>query len=350
MTSRERILAAIRREPVDRVPVTPFGFGHLNPREGVGKELLEVTDPFIPAGAGGGQFVGTLYGERVSAEQDGAETITTIRTPRGDLTRVYRRTSLAGYTVKFPCATREDIEALLAIPFEPARPNVQSFLDAKEEFGDQGLVLAGIPDAICFLAEYMSPEDFCLLWALEPDFAVEATDVVQGRLIPFVDEASAGGVDAYRIVGAEYITEQLGPKAFQKLGAEQDAELVDVIHKYGGIAYYHCHGKMDAFIEDLVATGIDALDPIEVEPYGDITLGAAKRRVGEDVCLVGGMDDMEVLETRDRAAVLRMGEECLAAAAGTTGYCLGGTASGTFTEPAARNFMALVEVAERFAS
>ncbi len=348
MTSRERIIAAIRREPVDRVPVSPFGFGHLSPREGVGKEMLEVTDPFIPVGAGGGQFMGARYGEHVSSEQDGSDTVTTIRTPRGDLTRVYRRTSLAGYTVKFPCATRQDIEALLSIPFEAAHPNVASFLDAKQEYGEQGLVLAGIPDAICFLAEYMSPEDFCLLWALEPDFAVEATDTVQSRLIPWVDEASAGGVDAYRIVGAEYITEQLGPEAFQRLGRVQDMELVDVIHKYGGIAYYHCHGKMDAFIEDLVATGIDALDPIEVEPYGDITLGMAKRRVGEDVCLVGGLDDMEVLETRDRATVLRMGEECLRAA-GPLGYCLAGTASGTFTEPAARNFMALVDVAEQFA-
>jgi uroporphyrinogen-III decarboxylase len=348
MTSRERILAAIRREPVDRVPVSPFGFGHLNPREGVGREMLEATDPFIPVGAGGGQFMGTRYGEHVSAEQDGSDTVTTIRTPKGDLKRVYRRTSLAGYTVKFPCATREDIEALLSIPFEAAHPNVGSFLDSKREYGEQGLVLAGIPDAICFLAEYMSPEDFCLLWALDPEFMEEATNTVQSRLITWVDEASAGGVDAYRIVGAEYITEQLGPKAFGRLGRDQDAELVDVIHKYDGIAYYHCHGKMDAYIEDIVATGIDALDPIEVEPYGDITIGVAKQRVGEDVCLVGGLDDMEVLETRDRATVLRMGEECLQAA-GPTGYCLAGTASGTFTEPAARNFMALVEVAEQFA-
>ncbi|MEO2002551.1 MAG: uroporphyrinogen decarboxylase family protein, partial [Candidatus Poribacteria bacterium] len=239
--------------------------------------------------------------------------------------------------------------ALLSIPFEAAHPDVESFLKGKREYGEEGLVLAGVPDAICFLAEYMSPEDFCLLWALDPDFAVEATNTVQRRLIPFVDEASAGGVDAYRIIGAEYITEQLGPLAFERLGREQDAELVDVIHQHDGIAYYHCHGKMDAYIEDLVATGIDALDPIEVEPYGDITLGAASERVGADVCLVGGLDDMEVMETRDRATVLRMGAECLDAA-GPTGYCLGGTASGTFTEPAARNFMALVDVAVEFAT
>ncbi len=348
MTSRERILAAIRLEPVDRVPVSPFGFGHLNPREGVGKEMLEATDPFIPVGAGGGQFMGTRYGECVSSEQDGSDTITTIRTPKGDLTRVYRRTSLAGHTVKFPCATRQDVEALLSIPFEASHPNADAFLDSKREYGEEGLVLAGIPDAICFLAEYMSPEDFCLLWALDPEYMEEATNIVHSRLIQWVDEASAGGVDAYRIVGAEYITEQLGPKAFGRLGRDQDTELVDVIHKYDGIAYYHCHGKMDAYIEDLVATGIDALDPIEVEPYGDITMGVAKRRVGDDVCLVGGLDDMEVLETRDRATVLQMGEECLQAA-GPVGYCLAGTASGTFTEPAARNFMALVDVAEQFA-
>jgi len=34
---------------------------------------------------------------------------------------------------------------------------------------------------------------------------------------------------------------------------------------------------------------------------------------------------------------------------GPDGYCLGGTASGTYTEKAARNFIALVRVAEEMA-
>jgi hypothetical protein len=53
---------------------------------------------------------------------------------------------------------------------------------------------------------------------------------------------------------------------------------------------------------------------------------------------------MEVLQTRPREEVLRMGAGLLERV-GTRGYMLAGTSSGTFGEAAARNFIALVDVA-----
>ena len=76
-------------------------------------------------------------------------------------------------------------------------------------------------------------------------------------------------------------------------------------------------------------------------------LAEAKRRIGDRVCLVGNLDDMEVVETREVAEVKQMARACLEQA-GPDGYLLGGTASGTYTERGARNFMALVEVAEEY--
>ena len=52
MTSRQRILAAMRHEKVDRVPVSPFGFGHLDPEGEMVAELLEKTDPFVQRSSG----------------------------------------------------------------------------------------------------------------------------------------------------------------------------------------------------------------------------------------------------------------------------------------------------------
>ena len=39
MTSRERMLAAQRGERPDRVPVSPFGLGHLDPQSTIAAEL-----------------------------------------------------------------------------------------------------------------------------------------------------------------------------------------------------------------------------------------------------------------------------------------------------------------------
>lgn len=347
MTSRARMLTAIRHEQPDRVPVSPFGLGHLDPEGDVAKALIERTDPFISVGIGGDPFMGTAM-ESTTA-QEGSDTITTIHTPRGDLVRRYRRTKITGYTVEFPCKTAEDVEQYLSIPFEPAEPEVTGFLRRKEEIGEEGLVLAGIGDAICLPATILSPEDMCLLWMDAPDLMRAMVALAAERLNTFVERACREGVDAFRIVGGEYATEQLGPKGFNALVAPYDTELVRIMHRHGAVAYYHNHGSVSQFLERFADLGIDALDPLEVPPYGDVDLRDAMARIGDRVCLVGGLDDMEVLETRDEETVKAMGRWCIEQA-GTKGYILGGTASGTYTEQAAHNFMALAEVAEAFAT
>jgi hypothetical protein len=348
-TSRERILRAIHHEPVDRVPVTPFGLGHLSLNDAFTQEFIATTDPFLAVGIGGNVFSGKRFAERVGTRQDGNDVIWTITTPRSTLTRRYRRSDVTGYTVEFPCKKAQDVLDYLSIPFEPPEPEVSHYHGMERDYGNQGLVIAGIPNAVCFLAEVLSPEDFSVLWADDPDVFRQVVDLCQERLLEFVEKACRVGVRVFRIIGAEYVTEQLGPVAFAALCAKQDAALCDLIHRYDGIAYYHCHGDSDRYLEAFADIGIDALDPLETPPYGDVDLKSAMRRIGKDVCLVGGLDDMEVLEVRERETVMRMGHECLEAA-GSIGYCLGGTASGIFTQKAARNFMALVEVTRAFAA
>jgi len=346
MTSRERLLCAIAHEKPDRVPVGPFGLGHLNSNSDIAKELIAKTDPFIGGGVGGNAFMGELV--KAESKQEENDTITTIFTPKGNLTQRYRRTDITGYTIEFPCKTAEDVEKYMSIPFKPSEPNADGFLARKKEIGEDGLVLAGIGDAICVPATILSPMDMCLLWADEPDLMIEVVATISERLLEFVEKACKLGVDGFRVVGGEYASEQLGPKGFRAVVTPFDTELSRVIHKYGGIVYYHNHGDVDDFLEDFADLEIDALDPLEVPPYGNVDLADASRRISDKVCLVGGLDDMEVLESLDMETVKQMGRECIEKA-GTKSYVLGGTASGTYTEKAARNFIALVDVAKEFA-
>lgn len=346
MTSRERLLCAMAHERPDRVPVGPFGLGHLNRNSKVTAELIEKTDPFISGGVGGNASMGQLI--KSESVQEGNDTITTIFTPKGNLTRRHRRTDITGYTVEFPCKNAEDVEKYLSIPYKPAEPDVASFLARRDEIGEDGLVLAGIGDAICLPAGIMSPMDMCLLWADEPDLMVRVIETISERLNEFVEKACKAGVDGFRIVGGEYATEQLGPKGFDALVKPYDTELVSIIHRYGGVAYYHNHGDVNAFLEDFAELGIDALDPLEVPPYGNVDLADARERISSKVCIVGGLDDMEVMESLDEETVKEMARKCIEAA-GPDSYVLGGTASGTYTEKAARNFIALVDVSKEYA-
>jgi len=346
MTSRERLLCAIAHERPDRVPVGPFGLGHLDHKGKVAAELIAKTDPFIGGGIGGNPLMGQLM--KTESTQEGNDTVITTFTPKGDLTQRRRRTDITSYTIEFPCKNAEDVEKYMSIPYKPSDPVVDSFLARSDEIGEEGLVLAGIPDAICLPATILSPMDMCLLWADEPDLMVQVVETVSERLNEFVEKACKAGVDGYRVIGGEYATEQLGPKGFDALVKPYDTTLSRVIHKYSGVVYYHNHGDVDIFLESFADLEIDALDPLEVPPYGNVDLADAKRRIGNKVCIVGGLDDMEVLESLDEETVKDMGRKCIEAA-GPDSYVLGGTASGTYTEKAARNFIALVDVAKEYA-
>lgn len=345
MTSRERILCAMSLGTPDRVPVSPHTLGRLDPNGKTAAELIKKADPIIPVGLGGNVFLGGRA--EFSVVTRGNETVTTLHTPGGDLTQRYRRTDITGCVVEFFCKGPEDVEKLLNIPFEPVLPNPSEFRHWSGRLGQEGLVLGDIGNAMCFPATVLSPEDMCLLWADVPELVLELVRVGSERINAFVEEACRMGVDGFRIVGGEYATEQLGPKGFAALVKPFDTELVKIIHDHGAVAYYHNHGNVSRFLEDLADLGIDALDPLEMPPYGDTDLADAKRRIGDRVCLVGPLDDMEILEKEDEETCKALARKCIEAA-GPDGYILGGTASGTYTEKAARNFMALVDVAEEY--
>jgi len=347
MTSRQRILTAMRHEQPDRVPVSPFGLGHLPYESEVAKRLIALTDPFIDGPVWGGDpILGTAV--QATNEEDGDATITTYHTPAGDLTMRRRRTSVTAATVEFPLKTAEDIRKILSIPYEPPEPNVEPFLQRRAEIGEDAMVLAGMGDAICFPATFFSPEDFCLAWADDPDALEHMVSVAAERLNRWVQKAGAAGVDGWRIVGGEYASVQLGPEAFRRLVVKYDRELVDIMRHHGAVSYFHNHGPTMRYLGDFADIGFDAADPFEAPPWGDCDLRAAMERIGDRVCLVGNLDDMEIIEKRRRDEVLEIARERLEAA-GPRSFCLGGTASGTYTEKGAENFIAMVAIAEDYA-
>jgi hypothetical protein len=329
------------------VPVSPFGLGHLAYGTDAAKRLIALTDPFIDGPVTGGD---PILGAAVQAtsEQDGDATITVYHTPAGDLTMRRRRTSITSATVEFPLKTAEDIDRILSIPYEAPEPNAEPFLQRRAEIGEDAMVLAGLGDAICFPATFFSPEDFCLVWADAPDALEHMVSVAAERINRWVDKASAAGVDGWRIVGGEYASVQLGPEGFRRLVVKYDRPLVDIMRHYGAASYFHNHGPTMRYLDDFAAIGFDAADPFEAPPWGDCDLRATLEQIGDRVCIVGNLDDMEIIDKRRREDVLEIARERLEAA-GPRSFCLGGTASGTYTEKGAENFIAMVEVAEDYA-
>ena len=345
MTSRERMLAAIHHAPVDRVPVSPWRLGRIPWDSPLGLQLVARTDPWMETGFGCDPFLGASA--PVESHQYGAQKRTVIHAGNRELVAVYTTTAQTTACTEYPCKTRGDIEALLTMPYEQPHPDLEQYEAFRKRVGDDGMTLVGLGNGLCFPNDMLGTEYCSLLWASEPEIIRRMVALAAERVFRVVEEACRGGVDCFRIVGGEYATQLMGMRAWEELVVPFDRPLVEMIHSYGGLAHYHNHGNMYRFLDHVADLGIDSLDPVEQPPYGDISMGEAMARIGDRVCLVGGLDDMEVLETRSRAEVVSMAEALLDET-GTVGYMLGGTSSGIFGEAAAHNFMALVDVAEAY--
>lgn len=346
MTSRERLLCAFAHERPDRVPVAPFGFGHVDPDSELGHELVRKTDFIQCVGGAGGGFFGRLI--KATSESRGRETHTTYHTPKGDLTQVYRSTDITSACVKFPCQTADDIEKLLSVPYEPNLPDPTVFNQWQDRIGDEGLVLAGFNDAICTPATLFSPEDFAFLWIDAQDAFLELIRVANERVCESAELACQAGLTAFRIIGGEYASTQLGPYAYRQTVTEPDAQFIKIMHDYGATVYYHNHGPVMKYLEMFADIGMDAADCFEAPPWGDCDLTVARETLAGRVCIVGNLDDMEVIDKEPEAVVRQIARERIALA-GPDNFVLGGTASGTYTDRAARNFLAMADVAASLA-
>ncbi len=337
------MLCVLRGGEPDRVPVSPWGFGHVDPESDVGRDLTAACDLWIEAWCGGFHFSGAALDAETIV--NGPVTTTVWHTPGGDLVSRRQKTDVTAATIEFPCKTADDVQALLSVPYEPLPTDFSRFHDTRRRYGDEALVCAGSLNAVCWPAETLSPEDFCLLWADAPDLMREMCRIGAERLLPYVEAGGKAGVDCWRVIGGEYVTVQLGPAAVPELLTPFDTKQVDVVHHYGGLVHYHNHGPMMRYLDALADLGIDSMDPFEAPPWGDADLAEASRVLSGHTCMVGNLDDMEIVERLPEDEVCAIAAERLEQA-GSTGFMLGGTSSGTYTERGARRFMAMVRVAE----
>lgn len=345
MTSHERMIAAMKSQEVDHIPCGPFGISRLNIDDPLTQELIKKTDIFLAGNVKGDAILGR--GAEVIVTKNGNETVTVIKTPRGDLIRRTRHTDITSATTEYPLKELEDIDKLLSIPYEEPEIDASHYFHMKSKYNDEGIILCGIGNAVCVPADWFGPEKFCLFWALERDKIIDLTNTVNKRICAFVRKCCEQGVTDFRIIGGEFVSTQIGPAGMPSLIRSPDKKLIDIIHEYNGIAFYHNHGPVMKFLEDYAYIGVDFLEPMEAPPWGDVHLGKAKEIVADRFCMVGNLDDMEIiskLETKEveTIACQRIEE------AGLRGFILSGTASGTYTEKGARNFIAMAEVAKEY--
>ena len=357
----------MRRQQPDRVPIYIRG---VQPHDA---RWVESKDPsFAPlidavgkcgdlrsgVSLGGGVFL-TAAEMPVSHQREPAGdwslVITTYHTPAGALVGKHRESPQGhpGMVAEFPVKTEQDVARALSVPYEPPSPGVDKWLAAVEAMGERGLVLLDFADPIGEVHRLLG-SSLLAEWSItNRDLVVRLVRVAAERLEDMLRRwlADPRVVEpVFASGGQEYAGPPLlSPRDFREFCTEVERPIAEMIHRRGGLLHVHCHGPMDAIIEQLVELGADCLHPVEAPPMGDLPLAEAKARVGRHLCLEGNIQvgDLFTMQTRELIAVV---EQALRDGMPGGGFILAPSASPYMPVLSARardNYLAMIETGVR---
>ena len=320
MTRRERLMASVRGAPVDRPPVCFYELNGID-------QNPDDPDPFNIYADHSWQPVLELTRERTDrivmrsvplrnvppdplAELRTVETWedengsrccrTTLRAGARLLTSLTRRDRDLDtvWTLEHLLKDADDLQAWLELPETPGggEPDTAGVLATEQALGDRGIVMLDTSDALCQAAALFDLGTYTILALTEPELFHCLMERCQRQVLPYV-EAVARALPGrlWRIYGPEYAGEPyLPPRLFHDLVVPYDRPLVDAIHRHGGYARIHAHGRLRNILESIAATGCVGLDPVEPPPQGDVTLAWVREHYGERFTLFGNLEMSEI--------------------------------------------------------
>ena len=308
MTSRERMLRALRGEATDRVPITtydlpgynPFAYCNQEPSyRGLMDMIRERADCLCMWSAKqnakaplSAADVGIL--SETARASDGLITTDTLRIEQRTLSRKHmvRDGVHTVWRREYWCKDMDDVDAILSLPYEPLSYDFSEYQPMRDALADHGIVMQSFGDSNYATMTLMNFSD-SLEWVMcEPDHYEQALNIMHERNMRNLDVMLSGPIaDIYRITGPEYLTPPyLPPHLFERFALPTLRDIVQRIHKAGARVDIHSHGCVGKTAAFIAQSGADAMDPCEPPPDGDITLSDLKRLVGDKICLIGNLE------------------------------------------------------------
>lgn len=320
MTSKERMLRALRREKPDRLPATVHQWQgyHLDRFMGGVDALAAFRDVGLDAAIqyfeAMGQFWLPNAEEHIFQTPQWREEIAvvdpnpenrildhTITTPDGVLT--YRTggnaatTWILDYLIKRP----EDvdlIEKYMPVP----KLDQRQVAAAYDAIGDLGILRgfvwgdqAGCWQHACCL---MDVSALIMETVDHPDWVHRLLSVLLKKKLQFIDESLAGArFDLIETGGGASSDTVISPSLHREFCLPYDREMHRALHAVGHVATYHTCGGMVHLLDQIVANETDASETLSPPGTGgNVTDPAAVRAaLGGKVALIGGLDQFNVL-------------------------------------------------------
>ena len=359
MTPRQRLVTALQGGRPDRLPATTHHVMqyYLDKYEGgiSSQTFFERygLDPIIwpvlhkPAPASGDYFdplqgpPGFLEARRVWSDHwrvqaedipGAVQKITRYRfvTPKGTLSMVTESNDQTTWVTEHLVKSKRDIDLIGEFMTSPWC-DVEGVNQVAEAYGERGLVRSHIP---CFdvFGQPGTWQDACCLYPTEqlilatyddPAWVHAFLRILHRRKKTYIQSMAGGKFDLLELGGGSASSTVISPRLFEEFVAPYDTELISLAHQAGQRIVYHTCGGMMPILEKVAAMQPEAMETFTPAAMGgDVDLAAAKRRIGDRVCMIGGFDQFHSLIGCTPEATRAAVRQCFEAAGAGGGYIL----------------------------
>ncbi len=344
MSPRERILAALRGQPVDRIPFVPLidtysllempdevqramqsganeGYwqGILAAVREIGCDIM-LRHVYVTKSAGGaphlngfGQFKPPVY---TSSRMEGSTLIETLETSVGTLSGSWGFTEVHGWIphpIRHLVNNLDELKifayAVEHLAREKPEPDFENFYKAEQALGQAGLATTSFLNT-----PLMDLIETC--WGLENTYyllhdypreveaVLDGLHEVQRKTVEGIAESPASVVIEYENTSSTL----LSPTIFRRYCLPILNEYADIFKSAGKIFLVHMCGKLKAFQSDLASAHFDGIADISPLPTGNFTLDEAAAALPGKI-VIGGIDattfiEPDVEQTRAKIAAL----------------------------------------------
>jgi len=346
MTSKERMMRALRRERPDRLPFTihqwqPYHLEHyldgISALQAFARFGMDAAIQYFEAM---GQFWLPGRHESDASAPDWVDEVEvlnpepealvqrhTIRTPGGTLTYQTEGNRRTTWNTEYLVKRKEDI--LLIERYAPVpRLDGGAIQRAYDEVDDAGILRgfvwgdqAGCWQHACCL---FGTQEMILAALDDPGWTHRFLRILCDKKLRFVEESLAGArFDLIETGGGASSSTVISPAMHREFCLPYDREVHDALHRAGHLVTYHTCGGMMPLAETIVENGTDATETLAPATVGgDVDAAQLKRRVGDNLCLIGGMDQVNVLTCGTPQAIRAEVHRLFEAAGAGGGYIL----------------------------
>ncbi|MHB0874436.1 MAG: uroporphyrinogen decarboxylase family protein [Anaerolineae bacterium] len=374
MTSRERLLAAIRHEEPDRVPVSPRLGAWLHDYYGCSCWLHELQaarefdfDPLIILPSAITNYV---TDRRATARDlpdvslqldvrdagDRRQIRRTFQTPAGKLTDRTEEPKPGGAYGKAPdfrrmeplVKERADLQRLRYLLPDPNAADLSHLRLIDAEVGDRGLTEVTVNSALDYqAADAVGPEELFIIYMADRPFFDELVRLFHEHVMAQTRAVLEAGAKVVFGTGfAISLSVGWSPKTYREVFKPLVKEHVDLVHSYEALYHFYDDGRMMQILPDLTEIGVDVVSTLTPPPVGDVDLAEAKRTVGDRLCLKGYTDLLYVVKMGTPELIRDTVRQAILTAAPGGGFILG--SSDSFRDTGVANVRAYFQAARDF--